>query len=95
MKTLKVGSQSMPHAVATSIAEIIKTEGAVEVISIGAASLNQATKAMIYARGNLATAGYIMTCLPSFLEVRIDDKNHPNYNQERTAIKWVVRGQLQ
>ena len=34
MKTLRVSSQSKPFAVATSITEIIKAEGEVEVISI-------------------------------------------------------------
>jgi stage V sporulation protein S len=73
MKTLKVSSQSKAYAVATSISEIIKEEGEVQVVSIGAASLNEATKAIIYAKGNLSTVGMSMYCIPSFVDVDIDD----------------------
>jgi len=93
MKTLKVSSQSKPHAVATSISEIIEAEGAVEVISIGAASLNEATKAIIYAKGNLARTGLSICCVPSFVDVEVDgsydDEGKPKV---KTAIKWVIKG---
>jgi len=98
MKTLRVSSQSKPFAVATSITEIIKAEGEVEVISIGAASLNEATKGIIYAKGQLATVGISICCNPSFVDVEIDE--HPNNKKAsennkpkiRTAIKWVIKG---
>lgn len=92
MKTMKVSSQSKPHSVATSISETIKAEGAVEVISIGAASLNEATKAIIYAKGNLATAGLSMCCVPSFIDVEIDGASNNDKPKIKTAIKWVIRG---
>lgn len=92
MKTLKVSSQSKAYAVATSISEIIKEEGEVQVVSIGAASLNEATKAIIYAKGNLATAGLSMCCVPSFIDVEIDGASNNDKPKIKTAIKWVIRG---
>jgi stage V sporulation protein S len=93
MKTLKVSSQSKAYAVATSISEIIKEEGEVQVVSIGAASLNEATKAIIYAKGNLSTVGMSMYCIPSFVDVEIDDGTEIGGKPKiRTAIKWVIKG---
>lgn len=96
MRTLKVSSQSKPFAVAKSITEIIKAEGEVEVVSIGAASLNKATKAIIYAKGNLTTVGISICCVPSFIDVEIDDINEKDSNDKkpkiRTAIKWLIKG---
>ena len=45
--------------------------------------VNQAVKAIVIAKGYLAEEGVNITCVPSFVDVDIDD-------QERTAIRFVI-----
>lgn len=73
MKTLKVSNSSKAYSVATSIAENVKTDGVVQVLSIGAASTYEANKAIIHAKGLLASSGLKMICIPTFEDVEIDD----------------------
>ena len=51
--------------------------------TIGAGALNQAIKAIAIARGFLAPSGIDLVCIPSFVDIKVDD-------QERTAIKLLV-----
>lgn len=51
MEILKVSSKSNPSKVAGAIANVFRTEGIVELQTIGAGSLNQAIKAIAIARG--------------------------------------------
>jgi stage V sporulation protein S len=54
-----------------------------EVQAIGAGAVNQALKAIVIAKGYLAEEGVDIVCVPSFVEVSIDD-------QERTAVRILV-----
>jgi stage V sporulation protein S len=85
MITLRVSNTSKAYSVATSIAENIKTYGVVQVLSIGAASTYEANKAMIHAKGLLASAGLRMICMPSFIDVEIDDTKNAEIVYEDNA----------
>lgn len=82
-ENIKVSSSSNPSGVAGAIANIIRDKKEVHIHAIGAGALNQAIKAVAIARGFLTPSGYNICCIPSFLEITID-------NQIRTAIKLVV-----
>ncbi len=80
---LKVSTRSRPSAVAGAIAGIIRECGVAEVQSIGAGATNQAIKAVAIARSYLREDGIDITCVPSFIDIAIDE-------QERTAIRLLV-----
>ncbi len=54
---LKVAATSKPVLVAGAIAGVIRTQSRVEIHTIGAASVNQAIKAIAISRGYVAPAG--------------------------------------
>ena len=83
-EVLKVSTRSRPSAVAGAIAGVLRDRGSVEVQSIGAGATNQAIKAVAIARAYLTEDGFDLSCVPSFIEVTIDD-------EERTAIKLVIQ----
>jgi stage V sporulation protein S len=83
-EVLKVSTQSRPSAVAGAIAGVMRDRGIVEVQAIGAGATNQAIKAVAIARAYLSEDGIDLCCVPSFIEVVIND-------QERTAIKLVIQ----
>lgn len=83
-EVLKVSTRSRPSAVAGAIAGVIRESGIAEVQSIGAGATNQAIKAVAIARSYLAEEGIDIYCVPSFIDVAIDQ-------EERTAIKLVVQ----
>jgi len=82
-EVLKVSTRSRPSAVAGAIAGVIRDTGMAEVQSIGAGATNQAIKAVAIARSYLSEEGIDIVCVPSFIDVAIDD-------EERTAIRLVV-----
>lgn len=82
-EVLKVSTRSRPSAVAGAIAGVIRESGLAEVQSIGAGATNQAIKAVAIARSYLSEEGIDIVCVPSFIDVAID-------NEERTAIKLLV-----
>lgn len=83
MEILKVSSKSKPNSVAGAIAGVVRDKGCVELQSVGAASTNQALKAVAIARGYLAPTGVDLVCTPAFTEAEIE-------GESRTAIKMVV-----
>jgi stage V sporulation protein S len=83
MDIIKVAAASRSTAVAGAIAGVMRENEQVDVQAIGAGAVNQATKAVIIARGYLELDGIDIVCVPSFVEVMIDD-------QERTAVRWSV-----
>ena len=83
MEILKVSSKSNPNMVAGALVNILKESKKVEMHSIGAGALNQAIKAITIARGYLTPSDLDLVCVPSFLEVNID-------NNVRTAIRMMV-----
>ena len=58
MKLLKVSSSSKPNSVAGAIAGIIRTDGRVQIQTIGAGALNQTIKGIAIARGYIAPTGH-------------------------------------
>ncbi|GAC1541323.1 MAG: stage V sporulation protein S [Herpetosiphon sp.] len=81
---LKVSNRSRPSAVAGAIAGVIRDVGIAEVQSIGAGATNQAVKAVAIARSYLQEEGISIVCIPSFIDVSIED-------EERTAIRLLVQ----
>ncbi len=80
---LKVSSRSRPSAVAGAIAGVVRENGRAEVQAIGAGAANQAIKAVAIARDYLSETGIEAICLPSLVDLQIDDA-------DRTAIRLVV-----
>ena len=60
--------------VAGAIAGVVRESGRAEVQAIGAGAANQAIKAVAIARDYLAETGINAVCLPSFIDVVIDDE---------------------
>jgi stage V sporulation protein S len=83
MDIIKVAATSRSTAVAGAIAGVMREKGQVDVQAIGAGAVNQAVKAITIARGYLELDGIDIICVPSFVEVAID-------NQERTAVRLTV-----
>ncbi len=82
-EVLKVSTRSRPSAVAGAIAGVIRESGSAEVQSIGAGATNQAIKAVAIARSYLQEEGIDIVCVPSFIDVAIDE-------EERTAIRLQI-----
>ncbi|MFO7680470.1 MAG: stage V sporulation protein S [Chloroflexota bacterium] len=83
MNVIKVSARSRTAAVAGAIAGVMREAHRAEVQAIGAGAVNQALKAIVIAKGYLAEEGVDIVCVPSFVEVEIED-------QERTAIRILV-----
>ncbi len=86
-EVLKVSTRSRPSAVAGAIAGVIRESGMAEVQSIGAGATNQAIKAVAIARSYLNEEGIDIVCIPSFIDVAIDQ-------EERTAIRLLIEKRL-
>jgi stage V sporulation protein S len=83
MSTIKVSARSRTASVAGAIAGVMRESGQADVQAIGAGAVNQAIKAIAIATGYLAEEDVHIVCVPSFVEITIDD-------QVRTAIKISV-----
>jgi stage V sporulation protein S len=83
MNVIKVSARSRTASVAGAIAGVIRESGRAEVQAIGAGAVNQAVKAIAIATGYLAEEDVHVVCVPSFVEVAIEE-------QERTAVRIVV-----
>lgn len=83
MSVIKVSARSRTASVAGAIAGVVREAGRAEVQAIGAGAVNQSIKAIAIASGYLAEENVNVVCIPSFVEVDIDD-------QERTAVRILV-----
>jgi len=83
MTMIKVSGTSRTAAVAGAIAGVVREQRRAEVQAIGAGAVNQAVKALILATGYLRQDGILITFVPEFAEVTIEDN-------VRTAIKLIV-----
>ncbi len=83
MNVIKVSARSRTASVAGAIAGVIRENGRAEVQAIGAGAVNQAVKAIAIATGYMDEEDVHVVCVPSFVEVEIDD-------QERTAVRILV-----
>ena len=82
---LKISSKSNPNSVAGAIAGVLSEKRKVEMQAVGAGAVNQAVKAIAIARGFVASLGIDLVCIPAFTTVNIE-------NEDRTAMKFIVRG---
>lgn len=81
---LRVSATTRPQKLAGAIAKYLtKDHKQVEVMAVGAAAVNQATKGLIMARRFVSSAGIDLAVIPAFDTLEID-------GAERTAIKWIV-----
>ncbi|MGM0365348.1 MAG: stage V sporulation protein S [Actinomycetota bacterium] len=83
MKLLKVSSHSKPNSVAGAIAGIIRSEGRVQIQTIGAGALNQTIKSIAIARGYIAPTGQELVCVPFFKDIEVN-------GETKTAIVITV-----
>ncbi len=83
MGIIKVSARSRTASVAGAIAGVVREKGRAEVQAIGAGAVNQTVKAIAIATGYLAEEDVHIVCVPTFVEVVIE-------NQERTALKLIV-----
>ena len=84
VELLKVKTTSKPNAVATAIANILKTQKKLKVQAVGAGSINQAIKALAIARSHLVLSGNDLVMYPVFSEVTIEEKI-------KTAICFITK----
>ena len=74
MEMIRVSSSSKPSKVAGALTRLLREHKSVQIQVMGAASLNQAMKAIAIARGYIAPGGYEIYCIPSFYDLTIDDQ---------------------
>ena len=80
---LKVSARSNPNSVAGALAAVLRERPHAELQAVGAGAINQAIKAVAIARTYLKEGGLSLACVPSFINVEIDEK-------ERTGISLAV-----
>lgn len=83
MEVLRVASNSQPKSVAGAIAAIIRNDKALEIETIGAASVNQAVKSIAIARGYVAPNGIDLVCIPAFSQLVVN-------GETKTSIKFAL-----
>lgn len=82
-QTFKVSTKSNANSVAGALAAALKTQDSCVLSTVGAGALNQATKAVIIARGFLIPQGIDVCIVPSFEEIEIN-------KEKRTSIKLTI-----
>lgn len=82
---IKVSSKTNPKSAAGSLAAVLKEYGYADVKAIGAASVNQAAKAITIARGHMAPLGVDIVIIPAFETTTID-------GNEKTRMRFRVEG---
>lgn len=80
---IKVSARSRTAAVAGAIAGVMREDNHADVQAIGAGAVNLAVKAIVIAKGYLSEEGVNIVCVPSFVDIDIDD-------QERTAVRFAI-----
>ena len=80
---VRIGSKTDPRAAAGSLTMVLTEFGFAWMYAVGPAAVNQATKAYIIAKGQVAPLGMKIIMDPSFETILID-------GQEKTRIKFEV-----
>jgi stage V sporulation protein S len=83
---LKVAAMSSPATVAGAIAKNVREGRPVEVVAMGARSVNQAVKAVAIARNYLKADAMELCCRPEFIHLQLE-------GEEKSAIKLVILAQ--
>lgn len=84
MNELKISGKTDPSKLAGAITNILNEKESVILKCVGAASLNQAVKAIIIARGFIAVKGYNLVCVPAFCNIEMN-------NETVTGINLIVK----
>ena len=79
----KVAANSVPATVAGALANNVREGRAVELVAMGARSVNQAIKAVAIARAYLKDDFIELHCRPEFIHLKLD-------GEEKSAIKLVI-----
>ena len=81
---IRVSAKADPKNLAGLMEAILQEKNKVILQTIGASSLNQATKAVAIARGLVAPNGFDLVSVPAFIDLEID-------GEKRTGIRLVVQ----
>lgn len=81
--TLKVAAASHPATVAGAIANNVREDRLVELVAMGASSVNQAVKAIAISRDYLKDDKIELSCQPEFIHLILD-------GQEKSALRFVI-----
>ncbi len=79
----KVAAKTNPGKLAGAIAEAVRNEENVQLISVGAGSVNQAVKSVAVANGMLAPAGIRLVIAPAFEMFNLE-------GEERTGMALTL-----
>ncbi len=82
---LRVSSSSPPHALAGSIAKMLRVQPIIHLHAMGLAAVYQALKATIIARDYLTKDGLDLIQQPAFLTVE------DGFDAKRTAVRITIR----
>lgn len=90
-EVFKVSAKTSPNSVAGALAPIIRDAVAAnpmikqfaELSCIGAASVNQAVKAVAIASGMVAPNGIEIACKPAFSDIIVKD-------EEKTSVRLII-----
>lgn len=80
---IRVSGKTSAKAAAGSLAMVLKDHGFAELLAIGAASVNQAVKAVAICRGLVAPLGQDIVMTPAFETTNIDEN-------EKTRMRLIV-----
>lgn len=83
MDVLRVSATSPARMLAGAIAGVVREHGRAEMQAIGAASVNQAVKAVAIARGFLEMEGISIVLIPTFARVTVN-------GEDKTAVRFAV-----
>ncbi|MMZ46521.1 Stage V sporulation protein S [compost metagenome] len=83
---LKVSNSTNVASIAGAIAHAVKTSSVVEIHTIGAGALNQATKGIARARGYVAQSGRDLIVRPGFGTTNIDGEDRTTIIQVCTLL---------
>ena len=81
---IRVSAKADPKNLAGLMEAILQEKNKVVLQTIGASSLNQATKAVAIARGLVAPNGLDLVSVPAFVDLEIE-------GEKRTGIRLVVQ----
>ena len=80
---LKVSAKSNPSSVAGSIAKNLQERKQVEIVSVGAGAVNQASKAIAIASGYVAPNGITVGCKIAWVNIEI-------HGEAKSAMKHIL-----
>lgn len=95
-RVIQVAASTSSTQLAGSIAEEVRQNASlsgpfnVSLHAIGPAAVNQAVKAVPIANGMIASAGKVITILPSFADAQVDDKHGGHTTKTVMQMRLVI-----